>query len=54
MDTRTGKTYKSRNILLNDTPRDYFPEVTAEQIPYLKVVKMEYRKQQVIEEGTWR
>lgn len=53
MDTRTGKIYKSRNILVNDTPRDYFPEVTAEQIPYLKVVKVEYRKQQVIEEGKW-
>ena len=53
MDTRTGKTYKVRNILVNDIPRDYFPEVTAEQIPYLKVVKVEYRKQQVIEEGNW-
>ena len=53
MDTRTGKTYKARKILVNDTSRDYFPEVTAEQIPYLKVVKVEYRKQQVIEEGTW-
>ena len=54
MDTRTGKTYKARNILLNDTPRDYFPEVTAEQIPYLKVVKVQYGKQQVIEEGIWK
>lgn len=54
MDTRTGKTYKARNILLNDTPRDYFPEVTAEQIPYLKIVKVEYAKQQVIEEGIWK
>ena len=53
MDTRTGKTYQSRNILVNDTPRDYFPEVTAEQIPYLKVVKVEYTKQQVVEEGKW-
>ena len=54
MDTRTGETYKAINTLVNDTPRDYFPGVTAEQIPYLKVVKVEYKKQQVIEEGIWK
>lgn len=53
-DTKTGTTYKAKNILLNDKSVSYFPEVTEEQIPNLKVTKVEYVKQQVIEEGTWK
>lgn len=54
-DIRTGKTYEAsydsseeREVLRT------FPDLKAEQIPYLVATKVEYQKQNVINEGQWK